>query len=139
MPLPSLKRAHAPAFCPPPQVPEDERVDYEESESDDDSKQPAAAQAPSSEARLPIASEVRPLTASEARPFTASEARPLTASKARPHPASEARPFTASKARSPTAIEVEDPDAPTRSAAVSQRERRPHPPLCSLALLPCPW
>eukprot|EP00965_Chrysotila_dentata_P066904 2215174-Pleurochrysis_carterae.AAC.1 len=89
MPLFSLSRAHTSAACAPPQVPEDERVDYKASEPDD-SKQPAAAQAP--------ASEVRPPAASEARASTASEAQTLTASGARPHPASEARPFTASEA-----------------------------------------
>eukprot|EP00965_Chrysotila_dentata_P056303 1867924-Pleurochrysis_carterae.AAC.1 len=50
MSLSSLSRAHAPAPLTPPQVPEDERVDYEESKP--------AAPDPSSEAR--------PLTASEA-------------------------------------------------------------------------
>eukprot|EP00965_Chrysotila_dentata_P148989 4920810-Pleurochrysis_carterae.AAC.1 len=65
MSLSSLSRAYAPAARSPPQVPEDERVDYEESEPDD-SKQPAAAPDPSDEAR--------PLTASEARSLPASKA-----------------------------------------------------------------
>eukprot|EP00965_Chrysotila_dentata_P138369 4576840-Pleurochrysis_carterae.AAC.1 len=56
MSLSSLSRAHAPAALPPLQVPEDRRVDYEESEPDD-SKQPAPAPDPSSEARPLAASE----------------------------------------------------------------------------------
>eukprot|EP00965_Chrysotila_dentata_P142689 4716175-Pleurochrysis_carterae.AAC.1 len=98
MPLTSLSRDHAPAACAPPQVPKNERVDYEASEPDN-SNQPAAAQAPTSEVRPPAASEARPSTASKAQTLTASEAQALTASEARPHPASEARPFPASEAR----------------------------------------
>eukprot|EP00965_Chrysotila_dentata_P148196 4892059-Pleurochrysis_carterae.AAC.1 len=81
MPLSSLSRAHASEACAPPQVPEDERVYYKASELDN-SKQPAAAQAP--------AREVRPPAASEARPSTASKAQTLTATEARPPPTSEA-------------------------------------------------
>eukprot|EP00965_Chrysotila_dentata_P110637 3655430-Pleurochrysis_carterae.AAC.1 len=39
MPLSFLSRAHAPAACAPPQVPENEHVDYEASEPDDSNNQ----------------------------------------------------------------------------------------------------
>eukprot|EP00965_Chrysotila_dentata_P089287 2948472-Pleurochrysis_carterae.AAC.1 len=65
MSLFSLSRAHAPAARPPPQVSEDERVDYEESEADD-YKLPAAAPDPSSEAQSLTASEDRSPPASKA-------------------------------------------------------------------------
>eukprot|EP00965_Chrysotila_dentata_P069151 2285359-Pleurochrysis_carterae.AAC.1 len=89
MSLSSFSRAHAPAALPAPQVREDKRVDYEESEPDD-SNQPAVAPDPSSEARPLAANEARSSPASKARSPLASEARPLTASKARSPPASEA-------------------------------------------------
>eukprot|EP00965_Chrysotila_dentata_P081567 2692953-Pleurochrysis_carterae.AAC.1 len=73
MSLSSLSRAHAPAARPSPQVPEDERADYEDSEPDG-SKLTAPAPDPSS----------------EAQPLAASEARSPPASKARSPPASEA-------------------------------------------------
>eukprot|EP00965_Chrysotila_dentata_P075231 2485244-Pleurochrysis_carterae.AAC.2 len=89
MSLSSMSRAHASAALPPPQVPEDKGVDYEESEPDA-SGHPAAAPDPSCEAR--------PIAASGARSPPASKTRSPPTSKARSPAASKARPLTASEA-----------------------------------------
>eukprot|EP00965_Chrysotila_dentata_P227667 6196141-Pleurochrysis_carterae.AAC.10 len=101
MPLLSLNRAHAPAALPFPQAPEDERVDYEESEPDD--KPSCVDHTRERDVRPPTTSEARPPTTREARPPTASEARIRTPRRARPHTASDARPHSASKAQPRTA------------------------------------